>query len=232
MPVFILGKKSASSQQFDVSGDRIPTTFIDTSSCHLISVITPEKRGYFSVKLGIGQTKNIKKPAKGELEKAGIKTPLRFFREFRLENYGEKVKVIEEPASAEASAGKGKKGIQIGEVKIFVGEVINPTLLIKSGELITVSGTSKGKGFQGGVKRHGFKGRSHTHGASRDERAPGSIGMTTTPGRVFKGKRMAGRMGNDRVTIKNIKVIEVKENGILIKGLVAGAKGGLLEIRG
>jgi len=69
------------------------------------------------------------------------------------------------------------------------GEVINPSLLIKAGDLITVSGTSKGKGFQGGVKRHGFKGRSHTHGASRDERAPGSIGMTTTPGRVFKGKR-------------------------------------------
>ncbi|MFA6532600.1 MAG: 50S ribosomal protein L3 [Patescibacteria group bacterium] len=222
MSVFILGKKSASSQQFDATGDRIPTTFIDTSSCHLISVITPEKRGYFSVKLGIGQTKNIKKPAKGELEKAGIKTPLRFFREFRLEDYKEKVKYIEEGE---------KKGIQIGEVKIFIGEVINPTLLIKSGDLVTVSGTSKGKGFQGAVKRHGFKGRSHTHGASRDERAPGSIGMTTTPGRVFRGKRMAGRMGNDRVTIKNIKVIEVKENGILIKGLVAGAKGGLLEIR-
>ncbi|MFA6080940.1 MAG: 50S ribosomal protein L3 [Patescibacteria group bacterium] len=222
MSAFILGKKSASSQQFDKSGDRIPTTFIDTSSCHLISVITPEKRGYFSVKLGIGQTKNIKKPAKGELDKAGIKTPLRFFREFRLEDYKEKVKFIEEGE---------KKGIQIGEVKIFVGEVINPTLLIKSGDLITVSGTSKGKGFQGGVKRHGFKGRSHTHGASRDERAPGSIGMTTTPGRVFKGKRMAGRMGGDRVSIKNIEVLDVKENGLLIKGLVAGAKGGLLEIR-
>ena len=223
MSIFILGKKSVSSQQFDKLGDRIPTTFIDTSACHLISVITPEKRGYFSVKLGFGQTKNIKKPAKGELDKAGIKTPLRFFREFRLEEFKEKVKFIEEGE---------KKGIQIGEVKIFIGEVINPSLLIKAGDLITVSGTSKGKGFQGGVKRHGFKGRSHTHGASRDERAPGSIGMTTTPGRVFKGKRMAGRMGNDRVTIKNIEVIEVKENGILVKGLVTGAKGGLLEVRG
>ena len=223
MPVFVLGKKSASSQQFDKNGDRIPTTFIDTSSCHLISVVTPDKRGYFSVKLGFGQTKNIKKPVKGELEKAGIKTPLRFLREFRLEDYKDKVKLIEEG---------NKKGLQIGEVKIFSGDVINPTLLIKRGDLITVSGISKGKGFQGGVKRHGFKGRSHTHGASRDERAPGSIGMTTTPGRVFKGKRMAGRMGGDRVTIKNIEVIEVKENGILIKGLVAGAKGGLLEIRG
>lgn len=230
MPKFILGKKSASSQQYDKNGERIPTTFINTSSCHLIDIITPEKRGYFSVKLGYGSVKNIKKPVKGELEKAGIKTPLRFLREFRLnlpagrqEINKENVKAIEEG---------GKKGIQIGEVKIFSGDVINPTLLFKSGELITVSGTSKGKGFQGGVKRHGFKGRSHTHGASRDERAPGSIGMTTTPGRVFKGKRMAGRMGNDRVTIKNIEIVEVKENGILIKGLVAGAKGGLLEVRG
>jgi len=223
MPAFVLGKKSSSSQQFDKNGDRIPTTFIDTSSCHLVSIVTPDKRGYFSVKLGFGQIKNIKKPVKGELEKAGIKTPLRFLREFRLENYKEKVKLIEE---------NGKKGIQIGEAKIFPGEVINPTLFLKSGDLIAVSGTSKGKGFQGGVKRHGFKGRSTTHGASRDVRAPGSIGMTTTPGRVFKGKRMAGRMGSDRVTIKNIEVIEVKENGLLIKGLVAGAKGSLLEIRG
>ena len=230
MPVFLLGKKSVSSQQFDKNGERMPTTFIDTSSCHLIDIITPDKRGYFSVKLGYGQTKNIKKPVKGELEKAGIKTPLRFLREFRLdlpagrqETNKEKVLLVKEGE---------KEGIQIGEVKIFSGDVINPTLLIKSGDLITVSGTSKGKGFQGGVKRHGFKGRSHTHGASRDERAPGSIGMTTTPGRVFKGKRMAGRMGNYRVTIKNIEVIEVKENGILIKGLVAGAKGGLLEVRG
>lgn len=223
MPAFFLGKKSIQSQQFDKNGDRIPTTFIDTSSCHLISIATPEKRGYFSVKLGFCQTKNIKKPVKGELEKAGIKTPLRFLREFRLEKFGDKVKIVEEDK---------KLGLQIGEAKIFVGEIVNPTLLIKIGDLITVTGTSKGKGFQGGMKRHGFKGRSQTHGASRDERAPGSIGMTTTPGRVFKGKRMAGRMGNDRVTIKNIEVIEVSENGILIKGLVAGAKGGLLEIRG
>ncbi|MEK7097176.1 MAG: 50S ribosomal protein L3 [Patescibacteria group bacterium] len=223
MPVFLLGKKSVSSQQFDKNGERMPTTFIDTSSCHLIDIITPDKRGYFSVKLGFGQAKNIKKPVKGELEKAGIKTPLRFLREFRLEDYKEKVQSIEEG---------GKKGIQIGDLKIFSGDVINPTLFLKSGDLIRVTGTSKGKGFQGGMKRHGFKGRSQTHGASRDERAPGSIGMTTTPGRVFKGKRMAGRMGNDRVTIKNIEVVEVKENGLLIKGLVAGAKGGLLEIRG
>ncbi len=223
MSLFLLGKKSISSQQFDKKGDRIPTTFIDTSSCHLVSIVTPEKRGYFSAKLGFCQAKKIKNPVKGELKKAGITTPLRFLREFRLEDFKENVKIISEGE---------KSGLQLGEVKIFTGEVINPALLVKTGDLITVTGTSKGKGFQGGMRRHGFKGRSQTHGASRDERAPGSIGMTTTPGRVFKGKRMAGRMGNDRVTIKNIEVIEVTEKGILVKGLVAGAKGGLLEIRG
>jgi large subunit ribosomal protein L3 len=223
MPSFILGKKSIQSQQFDKKGERIPTTFIDTSMCHLIDIITPDKRGYFSVKLGLGSTKNIKKPVKGELEKAGIKTPLRFLREFRLEQYQDKIKFIED--------GK-KRGVQIGESKIFSGDIINPNIFLKSGDLITVSGISKGKGFQGAVKRHHFKGGSHTHGQSHGERAPGSIGMTTTPGRVFRGKRMAGRMGGERVTIKNLEVIEVKENGLVIKGLVPGAKGGLLEIRG
>lgn len=222
MPAFILGSKSTQSQRFNDQGERIPTTFINTSLCHLIDVITPDKRGYFSVKLGFGQTKNIKKPVQKELEKAGIKTPLRFLREFRMENYKDKVKLIVEG---------NKKGVQVEEVKVFLGDIINPTLFIKIGDLITVSGISKGKGFQGGMKRHGFKGRSHTHGASRDERAPGSIGMSTTPGRVFKGKRMAGRMGGERVTIKNIEVIEVKENGLVIKGLIPGAKGGLIEIK-
>jgi len=223
MPAFILGKKSVQSQKFDVKGERIPTTLIDTSFCHLVDIMTPDKRGYFSVKLGFGQTKNIKKPVKGELEKAGIKTPLRFLREFRLENYKDKVVLIED--------GK-KKGLQIGEAKLFSGDVINPNVFIKAGDFITVSGISKGKGFQGAVKRHHFKGGSHTHGQSHSERAPGSIGMTTTPGRVFRGKRMAGRMGGERVTIKNLEVIEVKDNGIVIKGLVPGAKGGLLEVRG
>jgi len=219
MPAFILGKKSVQTQQFDKNGERVPTTFIDTSLCYLVDIITPDKRGYFSVKLGFGQTKNIKKPVLKELEKAGIKTPLRFLREFRLNN---QVKLIED--------GK-KKGVQIGEAKVFSGDIINPNIFIKNGDLITVSGISKGKGFQGVVKRHHFKGGSHTHGQSHSERAPGSIGMTTTPGRVFKGKRMAGRMGGERVTVKNLEVVEVNEKGIVIKGLVPGAKGGLLEIR-
>ncbi|MBI5127574.1 50S ribosomal protein L3 [Candidatus Roizmanbacteria bacterium] len=222
MPAFILGEKSIQSQTFNDKGQRIPTTFIKTDSCWLTYVKDPSKHGYFSVKLGFGQIKNIKRPTQGELEKAGIKTPLRFLREFRMENYGDKVKIIEEGQ---------KKGIQIGETKIYVGDQIKPTVFFKKGDKVVASGISKGKGFQGVVKRHHFKGGPRTHGQSHGERAPGSIGMTTTPGRVFRGKRMAGRMGNDRVTMKGLEVIEVKEDGLIVKGLVPGYKGGLLEVR-
>ena len=222
MPAFILGAKSTQSQAFNDKGERIPTTFIKTDSCWLTQVKTPSKDGYFSVRLGFGQIKNIKRPIAGELKKAGIKTPLRFLREFRLEGYGDKVKPVEE---------NKRKGILIGEVKISVGEKFVPTVFFKKGDKVAVSGISKGKGFQGVVKRHHFKGGPRTHGQSHGERAPGSIGMTTTPGRVFKGKRMAGRMGGDRVTVKGLTVVEVKEDGIVVEGLVPGYKGSLLEIK-
>ncbi|MDE2589717.1 MAG: 50S ribosomal protein L3, partial [Patescibacteria group bacterium] len=93
-----------------------------------------------------------------------------------------------------------------------------------------VTGTSKGKGFAGGVKRHHFKGGPRTHGQSDRERAPGSIGQTTTPGRVYKGKRMAGKMGNDTVTVKNLEIVDVRADGVLIKGLVPGIKGAYIVI--
>lgn len=221
MSAFILGSKSTQSQKFSEKGMRIPTTFIKTDSCWLTGIKTPSKHGYFSVRLGFGKIKNIKKPVKGELDKAGIKTPLHFLREFRMEKFADTVKMIDD---------SGKAGVQIGEVKIFVGQEIKPTIFFKVGQKVTVSGISKGKGFQGAVKRHHFKGGPRTHGQSHGERAPGSIGMTTTPGRVFKGKRMAGRMGNDRVTVKGLEVVEVKDDGITVKGLVPGYRGGLLEI--
>lgn len=216
----IIGTKSSQSQLFTESGIRIPATFIVTSGCTMVGLLWQEKHGYNAIKLGFGQTKNIKKPVQGELNKAGIKTPLRFLREIRLK---QTVKIIEE---------NKKRGVDLNGAKLFVGDEVKPTVFFKKGDLVTVSGTSKGKGFQGVVKRHHFKGGPRTHGESHGERAPGSIGMTTTPGRVFRGKRMAGRMGNDRVTIKNLKVIDVKDDGLLISGLVPGAKGGLLEIYG
>jgi len=222
MAGFILGEKSKQSQTFNQKGIRVPTTFIKTSPCYLIGVKWPAKHGYFSVRLGFGQSKNIIKPVQGELAKAGIKTPLHFIREFRLEKLGDKAKVLDE---------QGKTGLIIGEAKIFVGQEIKPSLIFKKGELVEISGTAKGKGFQGVVKRHHFAGGPRTHGQSDRERAPGSIGQTTTPGRVYKGKRMAGRMGGQRVTVKNLMIIEMKDDGMIIAGLVPGARGGLLEVR-
>jgi len=204
MAGFILGEKSEQSQTFGESGIRIPTTFIKTTPCYFVNLKESSKPGQFKVLVGFGQTKNIKKPNEGKLKKAGIKTPLRFLREFTLE--------------------------EKGDLKIEAGQELKPDLFFKKGDLVNVSGISKGKGFQGAVKRHHFKGGSKTHGQSDRQRAPGSIGQTTTPGRVYKGKRMAGRMGGDRITVKKLIVVEVKTDGILIKGLVPGARGGLLEI--
>lgn len=124
----------------------------------------------------------------------------------------------------------GKKGIQVGEAKLFIGEEVKPDIFFKAGDMVTITGTSKGKGFQGVVKRHGFAGGPKTHGQSDRWRAPGSAGQSTTPGRIYKGKRMAGRMGSDRITVQNLKVIKVDETGITVKGVVPGHTHGLIEI--
>ncbi len=219
---FILGEKSIQSQQFLSTGERIPTTFIKTEPCYIISINSPSKRGYGSVQLGFKQTKRMDTSVKGTLTKAGVTTPLRFLREFRIN---------EKRDSAQFTEENGKQTVTLLDKKFIVGQVIKPSDMFAKGDLVLVSGTSKGKGFQGVVKRHGFKGGPKTHGQSDRQRAPGSIGMTTTPGRVFKGKRMAGRMGSERVTFKGLMVVEVAENGIRVKGLVPGSTGGLLEIR-
>ena len=112
-----------------------------------------------------------------------------------------------------------------------VGETINASDVLKAGDIVDVTGVSKGKGYAGVVKRHHFKGGPRTHGQSDRERAPGSIGQTTTPGRVYKGKRMAGRMGHENVTIKNQIIADVLDNLVLIKGLVPGPKNGLISIK-
>ncbi len=221
MAGFILGTKSDQSQTFNEKGERIPTTLIQTSPCYLVGVNDRGHR-HQSVKLAFGQTKNINKSVRGELEKAGIKTPLRFLREIRLEKFGTAVEIVNE---------NNKKGIKLNGQVIMIGGELKPTLVFKKGEKVNVSGTSKGKGFQGVVKRHGFAGGPRTHGQSDRERAPGSIGQTTTPGRIFKGKRMAGRMGTDRVTIQNLTVVEVKDDGLMLKGLIPGGKNGFVEVR-
>jgi len=225
MTSFILGEKSESSQIFDEQGHRWPMTKIWTTPCYLIDVRTKERDGYFACLLGFKQVKNIKKSVLGKLEKAGVKTPLRFLKEIRLDDFNN-ISVLKEEKTGNVL------GLEIKSLnlKIKIGERINPKLIFKVGEKVNVSGISKGKGFAGVVKRHHFAGGPRTHGQSDRERAPGSIGQTTTPGRVFKGKRMAGRMGGEQVTIKNLVIQEVTDDYLVIRGLLPGAKKGLLEV--
>jgi len=204
----ILGIKNGQTQKFTADGVRIPVTIIHAEPVFVVQVKTQEKDGYFAVQLGIGskREKNLKRSVVGHIKKAGVEKLPRFLREVRLE---------------ENEASVFKPGDQIRGVDF-----------LKPGDVVNVTGISKGKGFAGVVKRWGFAGGPKTHGQSDRERAPGSIGSTTTPGRVLKGKRMAGRMGSERVTMRNLLVVgtDPEENLILIRGLVPGIKKGLLFI--
>lgn len=225
MTGFILGSKGVMERMFTENGEQIPVTRIVTSPCYLVDIKTTENGKIHSLKLGFYQTKKAQKPRIGELKKAGIKTPLRFLKEVVVSK-----KLTKEPEAIVLTEKDGKKGIKVGEVEVFVGDILKPVELFKKGDLVAVSGISKGKGFAGVVKRHRFAGGPRTHGQSDRERAPGSIGATTTPGRVLKGKRMAGRMGGDKTTVKNLMVVDANEMELIVKGLVPGARGGLLIV--
>ena len=200
----LIGKKIGMTQIFDENGAAIPVTVIEAGPCFVTQVRTTASDGYASVQLGFDEVKP-KRLTNGE--KGHLKRnnlpPLRFLREFR----------AKEP------------GVNEGE-KVTVS-------LFAVGERVDVIGTSKGKGFQGGVKRYHFKGGPRTHGASDRERAPGSRGSTTTPGRVYKGARGPGHMGDDRVTAQNLKVVlvDTERNLIGVRGAVPGARNGLVVIR-
>ena len=222
MPGFILGEKKQQSQMFDAKGTMIPVTVLHTAPCFVVGIKWNETDGYTAVQLGYGQTKKNQKPTQGTLQKAGIKIPLHFLREIRVTIDDKNIKIIEKDK---------KKGLQIGEYELFVGTEMKPEMVFKPGDVIDVSGISKGKGFQGVVKRHGFAGGPKTHGQSDRLRAPGAIGAGTTPGRVLKGMRMAGRQGNMRTTIQNLEVVQTNKSGLTIKGLIPGAIGGLIEVR-
>lgn len=199
-----IGKKDYQTQGFLEDGKRIPLTVVTSLGNRVSQVKTAEKDGYNAIQLGFGTKKKTNKPLKGHSDKAGLKETPRFFREIRLTDIPE----------------------------IEPGYEINVSELLEPGDIVDVVGISKGKGFAGVVKRYHFKGGPRTHGQSDRERAPGSIGQTTTPGRVYKGKKMAGRMGHEQVTVKNLEVIEIKEDGtILLRGLVPGVKKSLLMIK-
>lgn len=200
----LLGRKIGPTQAFTAEGKRIPVTEIEAGPCWITRVLqTPT---YKSIQLGFSETKKISKAEEGHIKKAGLDKKLRFLREFTV------------PEIAETE----KPGVQVNVSDVFA-----------AGDAITVMGVSKGKGFAGGVKRYHFKGGPKTHGQSDRERAPGSIGSTTTPGRVFRGKRMAGRLGGDRVTVKGLTVVGVnaEKNILTVSGLVPGAKNSLLVIQ-
>jgi len=202
----ILGRKLNMSVKFDLEGNRIPVTKIEAGPCVVTQVKNLEKDGYLAVQLGFGQTKRAKKTILGHIQKSGSKIIPRFLKEVRINSDQELPKA---------------------------GQVINVSDVFNQGDIVKVSGISKGKGFTGVVKRWGFAGGPKSHGQSDRERAPGSIGATTTPGRVLKGKKMAGRAGGKQVSVTGLKVIEIlpDKNILVIKGSVPGPTGGLLLIQ-
>lgn len=200
----ILGKKVGMTTMYDSQGVAVPCTVIEAGPCPVVNIKTLEKDGYSAIQLGFGSIKinRVNKPLAGQFKKAGVE-PVKHLKEFR----------------------DLSKDYEIGN-QITVEE-------FNSGDKVKVSSKSKGRGFQGVVKRHHFGGVGmRTHGQSDRQRHPGSIGASSYPSRVFKGIRMAGRMGGKRTSIRNIEIFEIipERNLILLKGSVPGHKNTLLEI--
>ncbi len=199
----IIGKKLGMTQVF-VEGDKAEAvTAIEAGPCTVMQVKTVEREGYNGAQLGFSEVKKVKSGKRGKAKEKET-TKFRYLREFRLDE---------------------SQPVEVGQ-KVDVS-------LFKVGDIIDITGTSRGKGFAGTVKRHHFKGGPKTHGQSDRHRAPGSIGSTTTPGRVYKGMRMSGHMGNRRVTASNLEVMQADpaRNLMLVKGAVPGAVNSLLLIR-
>lgn len=201
----LIGKKVGMTQIFDENGAVIPVTLIEAGPCYVTQVRLPDRDGYSAVQLGFNEVKQ-KRLSGGQLGhlKRNDLPPLRFLREFR------------------------EKNPELNE-----GDTVNVTVF-SIGDTVDVIGTSKGKGFAGAVKRYHFRGGPKTHGQSDRNRAPGSRGSGTTPGRVYKGARGPGHMGNDRVTVANLRVVLVdpERNLLGIRGAVPGSRGGIVQIKG
>ena len=217
---FILGKKLEMAQVFDEKGKVIPVTLIEAGPCQVTQIKTKEKDKYDAIQFGFEKkAKKIKKTEKG--------------KEFRYIKEQRTPKQNPEQKQALYGAGKFATGQAINnEQKLKVGDKID-VAIFQEGDKVRISGISKGKGFQGAVKRWGFHGRNATHGVKHEQRTLGSVG-STYPERVIKGKKMPGRMGADKVTVKNLKIVKIdKENNLIaVKGAVPGRRGTLLEIRG
>ena len=201
----ILGTKLGMTQVFDESGQVTPVTVVKAGPCVVTAVRTPDRDGYSAVQFGYGEIdpRKVNKPVAGIFAEAGV-TPRRYLAELRTDDASE---------------------YQVGQE--VTAEVF------AAGQLVDATGTSKGKGTAGVMKRHGFKGLSSSHGTQRKHRSPGSIGGCATPGRVFKGVRMAGRMGAVRTTVQSLTVhsVDTDRGLLLIKGAVPGTAGGLILVR-
>jgi large subunit ribosomal protein L3 len=201
----VLGTKLGMTQVFDDDGKMVPVTVLAAGPCVVTAVRTPDSDGYSAVQLGYGEIdpRRVNKPEAGHFMRAGV-TPRRYLVELRTDDASD---------------------YTLGQ------EVTAETF--ESGQLVDVTARSKGKGFAGVMKRHGFKGLGASHGTQRKHRAPGSIGGCATPGRVFKGVRMAGRMGGVRTTAPNLTLhrVDADRGLLLIKGAVPGPSGGLVLVR-
>ncbi|NOY46515.1 MAG: 50S ribosomal protein L3 [Deltaproteobacteria bacterium] len=200
----LIGRKLGMTQIFMGGEELIPVTVVEAGPCTVVQKKTREADGYDAIQVGFGDVKphKVNRPLKGHFRKAGVE-PRRILREFRVDNPDE----------------------------FEVGQVLKADMF-QPGDLVDVTGFSKGRGFQGVIKRHGFGGGRASHG-SMFHRAPGSIGAKEHPGKVWKGKKMAGRMGARRVTVQNLQVVEVdpERNLILLRGAVPGAKNGTVLLR-
>ncbi len=202
----LLGKKLGMTQVWDENNRLVPVTVVEITPNVVTQVRTSEVDGYSAVQIAYGQIdpRKVNKPAAGHFDKAGV-TPRRHLTEVRTADAGD----------------------------YTAGQELTVDTVFEPGQLVDVVGTSKGKGFAGVMKRHNFKGVSASHGAHRNHRKPGSIGASSTPSRVFKGMRMAGRMGGERVTVLNLKVhsVDAEKGLLLVKGAVPGARGRIVFVR-
>lgn len=205
MKKFMVGKKIGMTQVFDENGLSIPVTVLEAGPCTVVQKKTVENDGYNALKVGFGpvKEKRLNKPQKGLFEKLNIPVK-KYLREFRLED----------------------------SEKFEIGQDIKVSDMFEVGDKVDVSGVSKGKGYQGVIKRYGQAVGRETHG-SKYHRGVGSMGSNTDPGRVFKGKKLPGHMGSDNVTVQNLSVVRVdgERNLLLVRGAVPGPKGGLVVIK-